>query len=145
MGLDIAVYRSRESLGVDVDSLGAVKDPYTGQYYVPLSFGRDVIPRELVAAVRWRVGNISGVAELREELEHISGGKPLILIEKCLYNGIHGGDTISPELFDKLEGEIHELQARHQPQLSSYLNDFLAKMLEIIEIARKEKNPIVFI
>jgi len=130
---------------VDLDSLGAIKDPDTGQYYVPSNFGRDVLPRELVAAIRWRVGNTSGVAELREELERVSGGRPLILIEKCLYNGIHGGDTIGNEQFGKLENEIHELQMAHGPQLSDYLKNFLAKMLEIIQIARKEKNPIVFV
>lgn len=145
MGLDIAVYKSRKSLGIDLDSLGAVRDPDTGQYQVPSSFGRDVMPRELVAAIRWRVGDMSGVAQLREEIQRVSGDVHVILIEKCLYNGTHAGDTISADHFDRLEAEIHHLQANCDARFSDYLNNFLTKMLEIIQIARKEANPIVFV
>jgi hypothetical protein len=140
-----SLYRSRKSLGIDVDSLGAIRDPETGQYHVPSSLGRDVIPRELVAAIRWRVGNMSGVADLREEMGQSSAGKHLLLIEKVLYSGIHGGDTIQSEMFENLEAEIHSLQARRDPSFSDYLSNFLEKMLEIIQIARREGNPIVFV
>jgi hypothetical protein len=144
MGLDIVVYRSRKSLGIDVDSLGCVRDPGTGQYCLPNNFGPDVIPRDAVAAIRWRIGNISGVAQLREELERASNGEKLLLIEKVVYDGTHAGDAILDDLFDKLEAEIHDLQTRRDRHFFEYLNDFLAKMLEVVQIARREGNPIVF-
>jgi hypothetical protein len=145
MGLDIVVYRSKESLGIDVDSLGAIKDPLTGEYRFPMQFVGDKFPRELIVAARWRVGNMDAVAQLRGELELVVGPGRLLLIEKCLYDGTHSGDTIDSGLFGRLDDEIYEIQRRFGEQFSHNLKDFLTRMLEVIQVAKNENNPIVFV
>jgi hypothetical protein len=67
MSLSALVHRSRETLDIDVESLGAARDARTGEYYFPSPQCDGKFPREAFIASEFWIGNIVGVAELREE------------------------------------------------------------------------------
>ncbi len=144
MSLNALVYRSRASLTIDVDSLGAVKDVRTGEYYFPGPEHDGKFPREVFIAHEFWIGNVMSVAELRQEMRTITRRADLLLETKCLYSGTHSGDVIGIDLFPALECEIRDLFDRHRPQLSDPVVEFLTGMLELIQAAERE-NPIAFV
>jgi hypothetical protein len=147
MGLDAVVYRSKASLPFDPDAVGAVVDKSTGEYYVsdPMlerEFERR-FPRETRIASQKRIGNIALVAELRDCTSQILEDRSVIL-SKVLYSGTHSGDSIPVELASALEDELFRLQHYAERANSDYLGQFVTDMLELVEAARREGNPIVF-
>jgi len=44
MGLDAVVYKSKSNLAFDPDSVGAVLDARTGEYYVPEAATEEKLP-----------------------------------------------------------------------------------------------------
>ena len=56
---------------MDVETLGALKDERTGEYYFPTPEHNGKFPREAFIAYEFWIGNVTGVAELREELNTI--------------------------------------------------------------------------
>jgi hypothetical protein len=64
---------------------------------------------------------------------------------RVLYSGSHSGDVIEFELLPDLESEIRELLSRDRLKLSDHAATFLKGMLELVEVAKTEKNPIVFV
>ena len=145
MGLNAVVYRSRERLNIDVESLGAVRDDLTGEYYFPTPEHDGKFPRDIFIAKNFRIGNITGVAELREELSALLQGNHSILLEKCFYSGSHSGDLMEIVSLPALESEISTLLERRKLALSPYLLSVLRGMLELVETAKTENNPIVFV
>jgi len=144
MSLNALVYRSRAALDIDVERLGAVKDERTGEYYFPSPEHDGKFPREAFIAREFWIGNVSSVAGLRHELFAITGKDDSILQTKCLYSGSHSGDVIEIEQMPALEFEIRDL-LQHQLSRSSKLPFFLSGMQQLIEAAKKENNPIVFV
>jgi hypothetical protein len=147
MGLDIVVYRTTSSAEANSALIRAKKDPYTGQYYYYFesSNPKNQIPRNQVVATKLRIGNNWAMAELREDLNQAAGSTGLPLLEWCTRDGSHSGDLIRYDLLGNLEHEIQYLFDARRLQISMNLRVFLSKMLEAIQIARQEKNPIVFV
>jgi hypothetical protein len=121
MSLSALVYRSRRTLDIDVGSLGAAKDDRTGEYYFPTQQYDGKFPREAFIASEFWIGNITGVAELREELRTITNEQDSLLLKRCLYSGTHSGDVIELALLPTLEHEVRGLLVRSEMQISENL------------------------
>jgi hypothetical protein len=145
MSLSAVVYRSRSSIDADLEAQGARKDERTGEYYFESPEIERRFPRGFSEAKEWWIGNITSVAELRDELETLTGRRDLLLIQKCLFSGSHCGDLIEPEFFSSIESEVQEILSHFRTRLSLSAKQFLDGMLNIIAVARTEKNPIVFV
>jgi hypothetical protein len=145
VSLNALVYRSRGSLNIDVEALGAVRDDRTGEYYFPTPEHNGELPRDAFIAFEFWIGNVMGVAELRAELAPIIKREDSLLLQKCLYSGSHSGDVIECALLPTLEHEVRELLDSHGSKLSECLISVLHGILALIESARKENNPIVFV
>jgi hypothetical protein len=145
LGLNAVVYHSRATLSIDVESLGAVRNDLTGEYYFSTPEHDGEFPREVFIAREFWIGNVEGVAELRDELSALLQGDQSILLEKCFYSGSHSGDLIDLVSLSALESEISTLLERRKLALSQYLLSVLRGMLELVETAKAENNPIVFV
>lgn len=145
LSLNALVYRSRATLDIDVESMGAVKDERTGEFYFSTSAHDGRFPREAFIAREYWIGNVLGVAELRQEISSIIKTRDSILLEKVLYSGTHSGDVIELVLVSTLEREIRGLLQYERSKLSAYVMKFLRGMLDLIETAKAENNPIVFV
>jgi hypothetical protein len=144
MSLSALVYRNRGTLDIDVDSLGATRDDRTGEYYFPTPQHDGKFPREAFIASEFWIGNITGVAGLREELRTITNQDSLF--EKMvLYSGTHSGDVIELAILPTLEHEVRSLLGRRETQISENLVSVLHGILGLIETAKRESNPIVFV
>lgn len=144
MSLSALVYRSRGTLDIDVESLGAAKDDRTGEYYFSTPQYDGKFPREAFIASEFWIGNITGVAELREELRTITNEQDSLLLKRCLYSGTHSGDVIELALLPTFEHEVRGLLAREM-KISENLISVLHGILGLIETAKRESNPIVFV
>lgn len=144
MSLSAVVYKNSDTLAVNLEA-GGKKDPTTGQYYFDSPEEERRFPKDFFVAADWWIGNVSSVAELRAELENLAGTNDLLLIERCLYSGSHSGDTIEPNLFATIEKEILQLRHRLGDALPESIERFFSGMLNIIQIAKRENNPIVFV
>lgn len=91
------------------------------------------------------IGNISLVALLRSELSRDRSKFPTIL-NKVIYNGIHGGDYIPSDEVAKLKIEIQELKNFHSrdTKTESFIRDFEMQLSELVEAALKLNKPISF-
>jgi hypothetical protein len=145
MSLSALVYRSRQTLDVDVGSLGAVRDDHTGEYFFPTPQHDGKYPREAFIAYEFWIGNVMGVAELRAELCTITNREDSLLLKRCLYSGTHSGDVIELALLPALEYEVQGLLDRCGTRISEYLMSVLHGILGLIETAKRENNPIVFV
>lgn len=145
MSLSAVVYRNRSSIDADIEAQGAKKDERTGEYYFESPEIERRFPGGFSQATDWWIGNIASVAELRDELETLTGRRDLLLIQKCLFSGSHSGDLIESELFSSIESEVREILSHFKMRLSLPAKQFLDGMLNIITVARREKNPIVFV
>ena len=130
---------------MDVETLGALNDERTGEYYFPTPEHDGKFPREAFIAYEFWIGNVTGVAELRDELNTIRLKKGSLLLERCFYSGTHSGDIIELALLPGLEHEVRDLLEQHGLALSEYLLSVLHGMLGLIETAKAENNPIVFV
>ena len=144
MSLNALVYSNRAALDIDVERLGAVKDDRTGEYYFPSPEHDGKFPREAFIACEFWIGNVLSVAGLRHEIVAVTGKENSLLQTKCLYSGSHSGDVIEIEQLPALEFEIRDLLQQQLPR-SSNLPSFLSGMQQLIEAAKKENNPIVFV
>lgn len=145
MGLDARVYYARKSLQVDVEAIGAKRDPVTGEYYFEVPPSGSQFPSGYFVAMHRRLGNASAISELREGLRGVIGEQSL-LYRKCLgEGGTHSGDTIEYRSLDELESEILQAQFRLREERRPLLQEFLETMAELVSVAKREKNPIVFV
>lgn len=125
MGLDAVVYSNRDHLEVNDE-----KD---------LKYSEDIF-----TAIHKRLGNLEAIAFLRKEISNVIGNKS-ILYTKVLYEGSHSGDVIGLENLAALESELDQIAKATGETRSVSLTNFLVDMRELIQMARKEKNPIVFV
>jgi len=143
MGLDAGVYKNLRNVSGSLRELVHLVDEKTGA----IDFENGVWPPEYdrkdLFAIEIRVGNLSAVVELRGEVGDRLGEK-CPLMEAVLYHFSHTGDFIPLGQLDELEREVKFIQASPQP-LRSDLQAFLNEMTMLIDAARKEQNPIVFI
>jgi len=145
MSLSALVYRCRATLNIDAESLGAIKDDCTGEYFFPNAQHDGKFPREAFIAYEFWIGNVMGVEELREELCTITNEEDSLLLKRCFYSGTHSGDVIELALLPALEHEVRGLLGRWGTRFSEHLVSVLHGILGLIETAKREKKPIVFV
>jgi hypothetical protein len=141
VGLDAAVYKNRRhlKLGPDENALQVV--PETGQVY----FENDELSRKYrdqLRAVKHRLGNIAEIGALRDEVTRLIGADSLI-IQKILYSGTHVGDAIPREFVSALSAELDSIG--DESQRSPELQRFIGHLKELVQAAKREGNPIVFV
>jgi hypothetical protein len=142
MGLDAVVYKSARNMpkvGIGVTRV----DELTGEVF----FEGERIPQlrlEDVVAIQKRLGNVSRIETLRQEIGTLLGrDESSLLLSKVLYSGTHVGDVIGREHLDDLKEEIARLKkVETRP---SELNEFIAAMEDLISAAQQEGNPITFV
>jgi hypothetical protein len=145
MSLSALVYRSRATLHIDVESLGAARDIRTGEYYFPTPEHDGKFPRETFIASEFWIGNVTSVAELREELGTITTEQASLLLSTCFYSGSHSGDVIELALLPALEREVRSFLDQRERKISEHLSSVLEGISGLIETAKRESNPIVFV
>jgi hypothetical protein len=143
MGLDATVYRSLTNLPVDLRER-VIRNPESGEI-IP----RDQEDSRLFDSLQFeawheRIGNISLVASLREEIARTFGDSENLLSKKVLYSGSHTGDYIAFSEVDALSLEIEKLEKLAGTTCSSELTTFIGQMRKLIAAANREGNGIVF-
>jgi len=142
MGLSAVVYRNVSRLPMGADTSQALVEPNTGEvYFLDEALLKKHRGAE-VEAVSFRLGNISEISALREEVLGILEPQSLLL-QNVLYSGSHCGDTIPLELLAQLSAELARIT--DSPKLSTQLRRFVTNMEQLIQAARIEGNPIVFV
>jgi hypothetical protein len=141
MGLSAVVYRNRKHLRLGSDENAAQLIPETGEVY----FQNDEISRKYRDqrhATEHRLGNITEIAELRDEIARLIGPESLIL-QKALYSGTHSGDTIPVDSIPALLAELESIRSSRKG--SPEMRRFITSLEELIRAAKDEGNPIVFV
>jgi|HubBroStandDraft_5_1064220.scaffolds.fasta_scaffold456738_1 hypothetical protein len=92
-----------------------------------------------------RLGNLGLIAFLRGLFEQAPQRFPTLL-SKVVYNGVHGGDTLSLADAEVLAAEMLAVHTLHcvDPSEESLLRSFETQMLDLIQAAMSVRKPIVF-
>ena len=138
MGLDIAVFKNVSTMEREFPGYRFQREPMTGECEVIHPEGVN-LALDAVTACHFRVGNLAQVGYLRE---WIAGniGEGTALERLVLYSGSHCGDVIEEPNFVELERELEIIVSSPDPDV----RDFAIELAELIRVARREKNPIVF-
>jgi hypothetical protein len=91
------------------------------------------------------VESADAIAGLRVELKSILGNTESLLYRRCLANGTHSGDVVECELLDQLDTEIARTLSKIGAQRRQILRGFLRAMAGLVRVAKRERNPIVFV
>lgn len=139
MGLDIAVFKSVEAMERDYPGYRFQREPITGECEVIHPEGVN-LDWKAATTRSWRVGNIMHVAALRDV---IAGdlGEGSALERLVLYSGSHMGDVIEEPSFGELERELKLIES----SADEWVREFADGLSELIAMARREKNPVVFV
>ena len=138
MGLDIAVFKNVSTMEREFPGYRFQREPMTGECEVIHPEGVN-LTLDAVKACHFRVGNIAQVGYLRERIaDNIGEGSALERL--VLYSGSHCGDVIKEPSFGELERELKIIVSSPDPDV----RDFAVELAELIRVARREKNPIVF-
>jgi hypothetical protein len=92
MGLDASVYRSADHLPFDFTQPGITIDPVTGL----VDFDDPKLHRlyrDQVVALHHRLGNVTHIAELRQEMAAIANSPVPFVNARILYSETHGVTT----------------------------------------------------
>src|ERR1700730_10874101 len=141
MGLDAVVYKNKLHLPSDPEIQGVRANPATGE----LLCSEDMVKKyslDFFQANSKRLGNVSNISALREEIEVAAGTIPNFLRSRVLYSATHSGDVIAVSELDQLESELQMIRLKRGEQSSSFLRCFLKDLTELIASARSERNPI---
>ncbi|TIT18023.1 MAG: hypothetical protein E5W70_30655 [Mesorhizobium sp.] len=139
MGLDVAVFKSASTMKREFPGFRFQREPTTGECEVVHPEGVN-LTLDAVTVCNWRVGNIAHVGALREAIAGLLGeGSALERI--VLYSGSHAGDVIDEPSFVELERELRLLES----STDAWVREFADGLSESIRMARREKNPIVFV
>ncbi|RAZ87012.1 hypothetical protein DPM33_27130 [Mesorhizobium hawassense] len=139
MGLDAAVFKSVSAMEREFPDYRFQREPMTGECEVIHPEGVELRLDEVVAYSR-RFGNISHIGALSITIgEYL--GEASALERLVLYSGSHGGDVIEEPSFGELERELKLIETSSD----EYVREFANGLQELIDMARREKNPIVFL
>jgi hypothetical protein len=141
MGLGAVVFRKRDHLQLGPDAERARVVPETGEVY----FDDDKLARKYdhqLKAAAHRLGNIALISTLRDEVPQLIGPES-VLERKILYSGTHGGDTLPLQELDKLSAELYRIRETGRP--SAYMWDLVSALEQLIQAAKDEGHPIVFV
>jgi len=141
VGLNAVVYRKREHLQLGPDEEHATLIPETGELYFedPKLDRKYLYKRE---AATHRLGNITAISILRGELSKLIGPESL-LERRVLYSGTHSGDFIPIGDLDQLSAELRRV--RETGHSSPLMREFVSALQQLIQAAKDEGNPIVFV
>jgi hypothetical protein len=91
------------------------------------------------------LGNMSLIAFVRDQLQRQAERFP-ILLEKVVYNGIHGGDWLAFEEVLQLEREVLQLDTFVVDDSTEqhWIDEFRDKLVELIDAAKSVRKPISF-
>jgi len=92
-----------------------------------------------------RIGNISLVGLLRQELNRQGDDFPIILT-KVIYSGTHCGDFLTMDDIRELQREMPRLKCFRcaDAESQAFLDGFYNQLAELIECATAMNKPIVF-
>jgi len=133
MGLDAVVYRNIENLPESLRSVVALVDPVTGE----LDFSNSATPTvdaEALLAAEVRIGNISEVAWLREQIESRLPNQCPLILNTVLYSGTHSGDTVGLGQVQGIKLEIAALNSA-ESSTPAMLLTFLSEMMQLVSAA----------
>ena len=141
MGLNAVVYRKREHLQLGPDEEHATLIPETGEVYFedPKLDKKYLHKREAMAH---RLGNATAVSILSDELSKLIGPESF-LERKVLYSGTHSGDFIPIRELDELSAELNHI--RETGRSSPLMQELVNALEQLIQAAKDEGNPIVFV
>lgn len=112
---------------------------------------RNACEHEDMVFVRYRLGNISGIAFLRDitaKITEIQQHRFPVLEHQVIYSGMHGGDFLLPKAIVRLKTELDWIAAHDKTFLNSeelmHLSHFLSKMYNLAESSQYTNNPVVF-
>lgn len=137
VGLDATVYKSETRMRREFPGLALEHDPTTGEWWAEDAAGLKVCTE----ALDLRVGNIAMIGLLRELVGEEFGEGAAFIQTRVLYSGSHSGDVIKLSELEELEREAVLLVRQSR---SAEVRAFADKMIQLIEAARQEGNPIVF-
>ena len=105
----------------------------------------DACEHEYGRLVQHHIGNIALVGSLRSELQRDPDRFPLIL-ERVIYNGVHGDDFIPAAEVPRLAAEVEALAGVRcaDPNVEPYMRAFAAQMCDLVSASRAVNKPIVF-
>ena len=143
MGLNAVVYINKSHLAHELQDSSFSTDDETGELYPTLKDAK-TYPAEMFTAVHKRLGNASLIGELANEISTIANPDS-VLVRKVLRSASHSGDVIALKDVERLESEINLVKQKTAHVRSPDLENFLNSLLELIEAAKKQGNPIVFV
>ncbi|KUM27751.1 hypothetical protein AU467_15285 [Mesorhizobium loti] len=139
MGLDVAVFKSVSALEREFPRYRFQREPKTGECWVTHPEGVN-LDWHTVTARDWRVGNILHIGALRDAVAgHLGEGSALERL--VLGSGSSVGDVIDEPSFGELERELKLIETNQD----AWVREFADGLAEMIGMARREKNPIVFV
>ncbi|WNZ26901.1 hypothetical protein HJG54_34240 [Leptolyngbya sp. NK1-12] len=145
MGLDAVVYTHRNHLKIDIDSDSLQVDEETGEAFIADYNLASNYPSANFIAAQCRLGNSSDIGYFSKAISNLFPDGTSLLLEKVLYSGSHCGDTLDLGELDQLEAEINLLKRQLDENRTVLLEQFIQSMTELIQAARREGNPIVFV
>jgi hypothetical protein len=141
MGLDVVVYKNIDNLPERVRAQVKVVDSLTGE----LDFVAPQPPsphyNDSLLAANIRIGNISKVEWLREQIESRWPGKCSVILNAVLYSSTHSGDFIAFDEARRIRLEIDEIDCAAIP---AELAAFFEELGQLLDAAQRERNPLVF-
>jgi len=138
MGLDAAVFKSVATMEREFPGYRFQREPMTGECEVIRPEGVNLELDTVMAYSKW-LGNVSHIGELSRTIEGYLGSASA-LERLVLYSGGHMGDVIEEPSFAELERELKLIESSPD----EWVREFAHELGELIRVARREKNPIVF-
>jgi hypothetical protein len=142
MGLDAVVYRNIENLPEPLRGQVKLVDPLTGE----LEFvnGPTLSLRtETLLAADVRIGNISAVAWLREQIASRWCDRCPLILNAVLYSSTHSGDFIPLNQARRIKLEIEGIDCT-EASIPARLATFFEEITQLVNAAEAEGNPIAF-
>lgn len=138
MGLSAVVFKSASRLKYEYSREFEVVDVETGE--AAAVDDPDFLSVDQSVAASARLGNVAEVAFLREAVMSVFDEGSFIA-GNVLYSGIHSGDCIPRNSLHSLRDELSRLKKIDDSDLAR----FISAMEALIDVAEKERNPIVFV
>lgn len=143
MGLDAVVYKNIDNLPERVRSQVKVVDSLTGELEFVIPQPQSPHYNEPLLAADIRIGNISKVRWLREQIESRWPGRCSVILNAVLHSGTHSGDFISLDQLRRMKLEVAEIDCA-EASLPPELAAFFKQIQQLLNAAEREGNPLVF-
>ena len=142
MGLDAVVYRNIDNLPESLRRQVKLVDASTGELDLVDGSTLSLNDEDLFAA-EVRIGNISAVQWIREQIETRWASECPVILQSVLHNGTHSGDFIHLDHVRRIKQEIAAVDSA-DVSIPRRLATFFDEMRRLITAAETEGNPIAF-